>query len=130
MPYLYETFVAAWLKRHLPPHLRLEKKYEIKIGLKCEIDLVIKDIHSEECKFILDTKYKIKETVISQDLHQVRSYAIAMQCPEAILIYPQDLTKAFDSKPDAIRTRSLTFALDDDLDQCGQRFLANIRSDL
>jgi hypothetical protein len=52
-----------------------------------------------------------------------------MQCPEAILIYPQDLKKAFDDKPDAIHTRSL-FALDDELDQCGQRFLANIRSDL
>lgn len=130
MPYLYETFVAAWLKRHLSPHLRLEKQYKIEIGLKCEIDLVIKDIQSEECKFILDTKYKIKETVSSQDLNQVRSYASAMQCPEAILIYPQDLTKAFDSKPDAIRTRSLTFALDDDLDQCGYKFLSNISSDL
>jgi 5-methylcytosine-specific restriction enzyme subunit McrC len=101
----------------------------IVLGLTCAIDLVIKDIHSEECKFILDTKYKIKETVSSQDLHQVRSYAIAMQCPEAILIYPQDLTKGFDGKPDAIRTRSLTFALDDDLNQCGQLFLANIHND-
>ena len=53
-----------------------------------------------------------------------------MQCPEAILIYPQDLAKALDDKPDAIHIRSLTFALDNDLDQCGQKFLANIRSDL
>jgi 5-methylcytosine-specific restriction enzyme subunit McrC len=130
MPSLYETFVAAWLKKNLPNHSRLEEQCNIDIGLTCRIDLVIKDIQSEECKFILDTKYKVKETVSSQDLHQVRSYAIAMQCSEAILIYPQDLTKTFDCKRDAIRTRSLTFALDDDLDQCGQRFLANIRSDL
>ncbi len=130
MASLYENFVAAWLKSHLPSHLRLYKQYSIQIGLSCAIDLVIKDIHSEECKFILDTKYKIKENVSSQDLHQVRSYAIAMQCPEAILIYPQDLAKSLDHKPDAIHTRSLTFALDNDLDQCGQRFLANICSDL
>jgi 5-methylcytosine-specific restriction enzyme subunit McrC len=130
MASLYENFVAEWLKRHLPSHLRLYKQYSIQIGLSCAIDLVIKDIYSEECKFILDTKYKIKETVSSQDLHQVRSYAIAMQCPEAILIYPQDLAKSLDHKPDAIHTRSLTFALDNDLDQCGQRFLANICGDL
>ncbi|MDX2254496.1 MAG: hypothetical protein NW214_03180 [Pseudanabaenaceae cyanobacterium bins.39] len=130
MPSLYETFVAAWLKKHLPSHLRLYKQYSIQIGLSCAIDLVIKDLQSEECKFILDTKYKIKETVGSQDLHQVRSYAIAMQCPEAILIYPQNLATAIDSKPDTIRTRSLTFALDDDLDQCGHKFLANIFTNL
>jgi len=35
-----------------------------------------------------------------------------MRCPEAILIYPQDLAKALDDKSDSIRTRSLTFALD------------------
>ena len=126
MASLYETFVAAWLKRYLPPHLQLEEQCKIEIGLTCRIDLVIKDIQSEKCKFILDTKYKVRETVSSQDLHQVRSYAIAMQCPEAILIYPQDLTKALDDKSDSIRTRSLTFALDDDLDQCGQRFLRRI----
>jgi len=129
MPSLYENFVASWLKRHLPPHLRLYKQYSIQIGLSCAIDLVIKDIHSGECKFILDTKYKIKETVSSQDLHQVRSYSIAMQCPEAILIYPQDLAKALDDKSDAIHTRSLTFALNEDLDQCGQKFLGNIFCD-
>lgn len=126
MASLYETFVAAWLKRYLPPHLQLEEQCKIEIGLTCHIDLVIKDIQSKKCKFILDTKYKVRETVSSQDLHQVRSYAITMQCPEAILIYPQDLTKALDDKSDSIRTRSLTFALDDDLDQCGQRFLRRI----
>ena len=46
-----------------------------------------------------------------------------MQCPEAILIYPQDLTVAINHQSDSIRTRSLTFALNDDLDQCGQQFL-------
>lgn len=77
MASLYETFVAAWLKQHLPPHLRLYKQYSIQIGLTCRIDLVIKDIQSEKCNFILDTKYKVRETVSSQDLHQVRSYAMS-----------------------------------------------------
>jgi hypothetical protein len=59
----------------------------------------------------------------------IEEYFVQLEGIIKILIYPQDLTKGFDGKPDAIRTRSLTFALDDDLDQCGQLFLANIHND-
>jgi len=126
MAKLYEDFVAAWLQKNLPLHLRLVKQYSIPIGLDCSIDLVIEDIQTGECKFVLDTKYKASETVDRNDFHQVRSYAEAMKCRDGILIYPKELTKSLDTHEQSIRLRSLTFALDDDLDRCGNQFLKQL----
>jgi len=126
MAKLYETFVTAWLQKNLSPHLKLYKQYSIQIGLNCRIDLVIANLQTDECQFVLDTKYKVATTPKSEDLHQIRSYAEAMKCRNAILIYPQPLSLPLDTHNLPIRTRSLTFALNDDLDKCGKKFLEEL----
>jgi 5-methylcytosine-specific restriction enzyme subunit McrC len=73
---------------------------------------------------ILDTKYKAPDSPSSSNIHEVRSYAEALGCTEAILAYPIELPNALDVTAGNIRVRSLTFALDGDIEEAGQGFLA------
>ena len=54
------------------------------------------------------------------------SYAHTKGCREAILIYPTPLDQPLDETIRGIRVRSLTFSLDGDLEQAGQRFLQDL----
>ena len=70
----------------------------------------------------MDTKYKIGPPSMS-DIHQVIAYAEAIGCREAILIYPVEMESHLDMRVGDIHVRSVTFALEGDLDEAGRNFV-------
>ncbi len=130
MARLYERFVAEWLKANLPVGLDLKIQERINVSditnVHFDIDLVLYEIEHGIARYVLDTKYKTSEGVAAADIHQMISYAHTKDCPEAILIYPETLGRPFDETIRGIRVRSLTFSLDGDLEQAGQRFVQDL----
>ncbi|MBN1994014.1 MAG: restriction endonuclease [Anaerolineae bacterium] len=126
MARLYELFVAEWLKAHLPDNINLNIQEKVNLSqtntLQFEIDLVLYDTHTGATRCVLDTKYKTPGIPAHNDIFQVVTYAEAKGCREAILIYPTRLPQPLDETIGDIRIRSLTFALDEDLEQAGQKF--------
>jgi 5-methylcytosine-specific restriction enzyme subunit McrC len=128
MESLFELFVAEWLKVHLSARwvLKAQEPYQIGDGggPRFDIDLVLYDTASGVVRCILDTKYKAPDAPAAADISQVVAYAEAKGCDEAVLIYPRPLQSPLDARVgQRIRVRSLTFALDGDLEEAGQRFL-------
>ena len=132
MTRLYELFVAEWLEAHLPPHLRLKVQEKVDIdsagSLIFRIDLVLYDVATGLARCVLDTKYKTSERPSTDDVSQVTTYAVAKNCPQAVLVYPVPLTRPLDETIGDIRVRSLTFALDGDLERAGEAFMATLLS--
>ena len=127
MARLYELFVAEWLKQHLPQKYEMKPQHAVNFGsggeLKFRIDIVIFDRKTSTPLLILDTEYKVPDSPSNTDIHEVRSYADALGCTEAILAYPIKLPNALDVTAGNIRVRTLTFALNDDLEEAGREFL-------
>lgn len=129
MARLYELFVAAWLRAHLPPPWRLKVQEVVTVGqandLRFELDLVLYD-GDGHVTAVLDTKYKTPTHTAMTDVNQVVTYAQAKGAPQAILVYPVELIRPLDVQLHNLHVRSLTFAVADDLEQAGQRFLADL----
>jgi|GEM_PF-108905 len=130
---LFELFVAEWLKAHLSPEFSLKSQEVITLDQKgtieLQIDLVLYDELNGTPLCVLDTKYKAPDTKSkSDDVLQMVPYAVAKKCPLAILIYPAQLTTPIDvlTREGDIRVKSLTFALDKDLDQAGDEFIREL----
>lgn len=128
MAQLYEKFVAAWLQRNSPQGFLFKSQYRVKIGQNrsFRIDLILCNSETGEVKAVLDTKYKVPDKAADSDIHQMISYAKAAKCYDAFLIYPTDLKEPLDIKTDDIRVRSMTFSLNEDINQAGQTFLHDL----
>jgi 5-methylcytosine-specific restriction enzyme subunit McrC len=130
MPGLYELFVAEWLRAHLPHDLRLttqERHYfDESERMAFRIDVMIYEGASQTPYAVLDTKYKSAQTPTNADFSQVGMYALKKNCQEAILVYPATLVPPLNEEIGPVRIRSLTFALDGDLEQAGQAFLQEL----
>ncbi len=130
MARLFELFVAEWFKANVLPGTKLKAQERVNIGetgaLHFNIDLALDDIDTGVTWCVLDTKYKTVDTPAKDDISQVVTYAVAKGCRQAVLIYPTPLAQPLDEKIGDIRVRSLTFALDDDLEQAGQALLDSL----
>ena len=128
MANLYEQFVAEWLKANTPKRFNVEPQYLVKHDKNYfdEIDLIIRDIETNEILYVLDTKYKAPDKVDNTDRNQVVTYATLLNCKNAILIYPQKLKVVRDQQIGDIRVRSLTFSLNSDLHEAGKTFLTSL----
>jgi 5-methylcytosine-specific restriction enzyme subunit McrC len=136
MARLYEMFIAEWLKANAEIYLapqNLEVKAQERVYLDesksfhFNIDLVLLDTQSGKVRYVLDTKYKIPDAPSANDTAKIIAYATTQDCSEAVLIYPQPLHKPLNTKISAnIRVRCLTFAIHDDIEQCGQKFLQEL----
>lgn len=129
MARLFELFVAAWLHTHLPLGWRVAAQERVSLGqneaVRFEIDLVVYD-PAGGVYAVLDTKYKAPDKASNPDFNQVVAYANAKGCHKAMLVYPTPLSTPLDVHLGALHIRSLTFALDGDLEAAGQRFLADL----
>lgn len=130
MARLFELFVAEWLVLHLPDRFELKQQHTVSFGKKDEVkfrmDAVIIDRESGKPVCVLDTKYKVPDSADSGDIHEVRSYAESINCTESVLVYPIELSSPLYMNAGKIRTRSLTFKLDSDLDEAGNIFMSKL----
>jgi 5-methylcytosine-specific restriction enzyme subunit McrC len=130
MARLYELFVAEWLRKHLLAPWTLQAQTRVPIGqhdnLYWNLDLIIAHAETGQIRWVLDTKYKRIEYPSADDVAQVVAYAQAKGCHEAVLIYPIHLARPLDESIGDIRVRTLSLALDGDLETAGQRFLATL----
>jgi 5-methylcytosine-specific restriction enzyme subunit McrC len=127
MARLYEQFVAAWLRTHLPSawQLQIQERHPLSEDLQFAIDLVLYHRLQQRPIAVLDTKYKTPiRTPDTADVAQVVAYAAAKGVGEAILIYPQPLSTPLNTVVGGVRVRTLAFALDGDLSLAGQQLLA------
>lgn len=130
MARLYEQFVAAWLRAHLPPTLTQRTQEQVRLddggGPTFLLDIVLSDTATGAPRVILDTKYKDAATPGTADITQVVAYAAAKDCHDAVLVYPTTLTHPLDVMVGDIHVRSATFSLSDDIEVAGQMFLRDV----
>ena len=133
MPKLFENFVANWLSARLEKTRRYRlfiQKHKSVIGtlgsLNMHIDLVVQDLEEMEAYLVADTKYKAPDKLNKSDIYQVVTYAKAMNCTEAVLVYPTAPGEALDVLVGDIRVRSLVFDVSLDLDTAGEVFLCDL----
>ncbi|MCW1969456.1 MAG: McrC family protein [Anaerolineae bacterium] len=97
MARLFERFVAAWLRQHLPAHLHVTPQERVEIGaggaLHFKIDLVIRELGGR-VRCVLDTKYKAALTPAPNDIQQIVTYAELKGCDTGVLIYPCAISHA------------------------------------
>ena len=124
MARLYEQFVAAWLKQRLSPTHRVATQVHTPVSgdLHFTIDLVIS---AGRQRWVVDTKYK---TPIggpdTADVAQVLAYAQVQGAQQAVLVYPTPIAQPLDVTVGGVRLRTLTFALDENLDAAGETLVA------
>jgi 5-methylcytosine-specific restriction enzyme subunit McrC len=128
MARLFEHFVAAWLRRHLPATWQVRAQERITLDGQGQVyfepDLTVYHAATGRVRSVLDTKYKTPEKPSSEDIAQVIAYAHLKGATEAVLIYPTGLAQPVDVQSRGVRVRSLSFRLDGDLEEAGQAFLA------
>jgi 5-methylcytosine-specific restriction enzyme subunit McrC len=126
MPALFETFVAEWLARHGPASLRVDAQkpivWDAQHNYRFRPDVILRDPLTRAPVCVLDTKYKLDEAPKEDDVSQVVTYALALGCDEAILIYPFHLASLTDAHIGHVHVRTLGFPLDGDLDAAGHAF--------
>lgn len=132
MPRLFELFVAEWLAKHLPSEWGLRDQESAWIagasGLRYQIDLVLYNAETGTPVCVLDTKYKSGGRPLEDDVAQAVMYAALKDVREAILIYLAALSRELDVTVGETRVRTLTFALDSDLEAAGEAFLIDLFS--
>ena len=130
MARLYEHFVAAWLRAHLPPDLTQRVQEQVRLaaagGPSFLLDIVLSDAATGAPRVILDTKYKAVTTPGTDDIAQVVAYATAKNCHDAVLVYPAALAHPLDVMVGDIHVRSVLFSLHDDIEAAGQAFLRDV----
>ena len=127
MPALFERFVAEWLGKNRPPtyHVRQRVPLPIHAAINLIPDIVV--YRGESAVAVIDTKYKLDNTPSSDDAQQVIAYAEALNCPEAILLFPRRPESQLDVQVGRVRLRSLSFPLNADLDPAGAMLLDQLQ---
>jgi 5-methylcytosine-specific restriction enzyme subunit McrC len=89
---LFEDFVAERLRRHLHPHLRLDREPTVRFDragrVKTKPDIVLRDSHGRVVH-VADVKYKLSGSGLARndDYYQLLSYATILRQPEGSLLY-------------------------------------------
>lgn len=130
MDRLFETFVARWMERHLPPGLELATQERVQVtgsrDIEFRIDLVLRREGGMGPTMVLDTKYKPDPTPCTSDIAQVVTYAVSQHCRDAVLIYPSERATPLDVRVGDVRVRALAFDLSNDLDAAGARLVSSL----
>lgn len=124
---LFELYVAEWLRQNLPSPYTVSAQERVDLGsdrrLTFQIDLVLYDHPGGTPLAVLDTKYKPVQEPSTADVAQVVSYAEALGCREAVLLYPVRLDQPLEVGVGRIRVRTLGLELSGDLDGAGEQLM-------
>lgn len=130
MAYLFEMFVAEWLRAFLPRELTLQTQSKLTpVGvhpLHFRVDILISSTADGSPVLVIDTKYKSDVAISPADVAQVVTYAEAAGCGEAVLLYPREPEPPMDIRVGDIRVRALGFPIDGDLEAAGRKVLAEL----
>lgn len=127
MNQLYEKFVAAWLKQHLPPPLGIKTQHRVEYdSFSFKIDLIIYNKKTQENLYVLDTKYKTE--IKDSDRTQIIAYATANKCKIGIIITPYSNNILNDKITENLSIHSLNFSLEQDIEEAGNNFLQQLMS--
>jgi 5-methylcytosine-specific restriction enzyme subunit McrC len=131
MPILFETFVAQWLKERVPPELQITPHFRVpldaNVKLTFDMDIVVRNRATGQVLAILDTKYKRAALPDAADIQQVTAYAVQLNAPKAILIYPSSQTQPIEARIRDISVKSLVFDISRE-DLGGDAFLRELMS--
>ena len=130
IPSLFEMFIAEWLNQKLPDthDIKSQEKFSIDKdrNIFFKMDIVLYNSFDKSVTCIIDTKYKNAKSPSMSDISQIVTYALSKECDEAILLYPTDQIDEIDQQLNNIRIRSLSFSLDNNLDEEGKEFINKI----
>jgi len=127
MPYLFERFLYAWLRRALTEEYEIAWQETVAVGeserLHFTIDMVLKD-RSGSVLAVIDAKYKTPDRVATTDFNQVFTAAHLHGCRRSFLVYPKPLD--YRGKVGDVEVSTLCFELGGDLDAAGHGFLEEL----
>jgi len=130
MPKLFESFVAEWLALNLPDELSVDPQYKVKLDsnadLEFHVDLVVRDRASHKPLCILDTKYKLGESVNEADIQQVVAYAVELGVTQAFLVYPNAMARRVRAKVGDVKVESIAFDVASDFALSGKALLSAV----
>jgi 5-methylcytosine-specific restriction enzyme subunit McrC len=131
MERLFEQFLGEWLRRNLSTQWKLQTQHRVPLedNLAFRIDFVVNDVGSEATALVADAKYKAVSQPSTQDIAQVVAYAKSKHCHNAVLIYPQELHKAFNIHVGDVRVRSVVFDLGSDWKKGKRQFFDELLKD-
>jgi 5-methylcytosine-specific restriction enzyme subunit McrC len=129
MPKLFETFVAEWLKENMPSDIAVDPHYGVKlestVELRFDMDILLRHKSTGKVLAVLDTKYKREMQPNEEDISKVVAYAVQMNAPLAILIYPSTLSHPTRTKVGDIVVQTVVFDINND-DLGGASFLREL----
>jgi 5-methylcytosine-specific restriction endonuclease McrBC regulatory subunit McrC len=91
------------------------------------MDIVVRNRETGRVLAILDTKYKRAAQPEEADISQVTAYAVQLNAPKAILIYPSSQTQPIEVRIGDISVQSLVFDVSRQ-DLGGDAFLGELMS--
>jgi 5-methylcytosine-specific restriction enzyme subunit McrC len=131
MRYLFESFVAEWLRVNAPAGLTVRCKHSAYVDANFEmritVDILLIDEATQSPVAVLDTKYKIAEQPHESDIYQIGFYAHEIGVKHALLVYPSPagaplrITHGKD-----VRLGSLVFDIGEPLKDSGAAFLESL----
>lgn len=129
MAWLFERFVAAWLREHVPRTLSVVEQesgaYDPEGEIGYRIDLVLYRAGGRALA-VLDTKYKEDPVPAAADVAQVLSYASRKRCRQAILVYPSALAQPKKFSVGGASMSTMAFPLNATLEEAGQELLSRL----
>jgi 5-methylcytosine-specific restriction enzyme subunit McrC len=118
MPELFEAAVATALRTLSDSGLRVTTWRKLRFGARHDIvfepDFVV-GLDDGRARIVLDAKYKRASSHDASDVQQVVSYATALRCTEAVLVYPEQPRVPLDIEVGPVRVRSVALDLSRDL---------------
>lgn len=129
---LYQKYVTKYLQRNALEEWLVRDSERGGIGKRCntlKFDIIIRDKKTGQVRFVIDTKYKNRTWDEQRDINQVFTYAKAVGCRQAVLVYPTKLKNPIDEELEGVRIRSLVFSVEEAPEKAGASFLQDLRSE-
>ena len=96
MRFLFESFVAEWLRVNSPAGLTVRCKHNAYVDanfeMRISVDILLLDETTQSPVAVLDTKYKIADQPYELDIHQIGFYAHELGVRHALLVYPSPVS--------------------------------------
>jgi 5-methylcytosine-specific restriction enzyme subunit McrC len=116
MPSVFEDYVVEMLRRQASEGRSVRSGVTHNHGFgHFEMDAVVYEKDSGEATSIVEVKYKYSDGPSSEDLQQAVAYASALDCSEALLVYPRATESDSTARIGGTEIRTVGISLEQDL---------------